>query len=193
MDILCDTSSVMMLIRIVPDMFLDKRYRCYTLNLIRQEIFRNPKFKNKYPWRNDFRTKIQALPGSLTGNAEINRYFEAINLLIRNITINAKTGRPFDLSYVDQVFLACALANGYKISTGDENLALFAIQEFGEEFRGNISPLGIINRWIREKLIEWNGELHSCVADWKINNEHPQSPKQIREFRNVTGRRYPGS
>lgn len=193
MDILCDTSSIMMLIRIAPDMFLDKRYRCFTINLMRHEIFRTPKFKRKYPWRNDFKTKIQGLPSNFTNNADVNQYFEAINLLIRNISVNANTGRPFDLSYVDQVFLACALANGYKISTGDENLSLFAIQEFGEEFHGNISPLGIINRWMREGLIKWNEELHSYVADWKITNEHPQPKKQIREFKKLTGLSYPGS
>lgn len=193
MDILCDTSSIMMLIRIAPDMFLDKRYRCFTINLMRHEFFRNPKFKNKYPWRNDFKAKIQGLPSNFTNNADVSRYFEAIRLLIRNITINAKTGRPFDLSYVDQMFLACALVNGYKISTGDENLALFALQEFGDEFHGNISPLGIINRWIRERLIKWNEELHSYVTDWKINNEHPQPKKQIREFKKLTGLSYPGS
>jgi hypothetical protein len=193
MDILCDTSSLMMLIRIVPEMFLDRRYQCVTLNLMRHEIFRNPKFKKKYLWRNDFKTKIQGLPSNFTNNADVNRYFEAINLLIRNITINVKTGRPFDLSYVDRMFLACALANGYKISTGDENLTLFALQEFGDEFRGNISPLGIINRWLREGLIEWNEQCHSYVTDWKINNEHPQPQKQIREFKKLTSRSYPGS
>jgi hypothetical protein len=183
----------MMLIRIAPDMFLDRRYQCVTLNLMRHEIFRNPKFKRKYPWRNDFKTKIQGLPSNFTNNADVNQYFEAINLLIRNITINAKTGRPFDLSYVDQMFLACALANGYKISTGDKSLALFALQEFRDEFHGNISPLGIINGWMREGLIKWNEELHSYVADWKITNEHPQPKKQIREFKKLTGLSYPGS
>ena len=160
---------------------------------MRQEIFRNPKFKKKYPWRNDFKTKIQGLPSSATDNPDVNRYFEAINLLIRNITINAKTGRPFDLSYVDQRFLACALANGYKISTGDENLTLFASQEFGDEFHGNISPLGIINGWMRERSIEWNDQVHSYVADWKTNNEHPQLQKQVAKFRKLTGLSYPGS
>ena len=193
MDILCDTSSIMMLIRIAPDMFLDKRYRCFTINLMRHEIFRTLKFKRKYPWRNDFKAKIQGLPSNFTNNADVSRYFEAIRLLIRNITINAKTGRPFDLSYVDRMFLACALANGYKISTGDDNLALFALQEFKNEFHGNISPLGIINRWMREGLIKWNEELHSYVTDWKINNEHPQPKKQIREFKKLTGLSYPGS
>src|SRR4030042_331322 len=193
MDILCDTSSIMMLVRIAPDMFLDSKYRCITLNLMRNEIFRNPKFKNKYHWRNEFKAKIQCLPSSVTDNADVNRYFEAISMLIRNITINTKTGRPFDLSYADQRFLACALANGYRISTGDESLALFASQEFGDEFHGNISPLGIINGWMSEELIEWNDQLHTYVADWKINNEHPQPERQMRKFRKLTGRSYPGS
>jgi hypothetical protein len=193
MDILCDTSSIMMLIRIAPDMFVDQRYKCFTLNLMRHEIFRNPRFKKKYPWRNDFKSKIQGLPSHLTDNADVDRYFEVISLLIRNITINAQTGRPFDLSYVDQKFLACALANGYKISTGDKNLAFFALQEFSDEFHGNISPLGIINLWMKDGLIRWTDQLHSYVIEWKINNEHPQPQNQIREFKKLTGRSYPGS
>jgi len=193
MDILCDTSSIMMLIRIAPDMFLDSKYQCVTMNLMRHEIFRNPKFKKKYPWRNDFKAKIQSLPSSATDNDEVNRYFEVINLLIRNITINVKTGRPFDLSYVDQMFLACALTKGYRVSTGDESLTLFALQEFSDKFHGNISPLEITNRWLREGLIEWNDQVHGYVDDWKINNEHPQPPKQIGQFKKLTGRSYPGS
>ncbi len=193
MDILCDTSVIVMLIRINPDMFLDKRYLCCTRNLIRDEIFGNPKFKKKYAWRDDFKAKIQCLPSNVTNNAEVNRYFETIKFLIQNMTINSKTGRPFDLSYVDQMFLACALANGYKISTGDENLSLFGSQEFGDDFHGNISPLGIINRWIGAGLLEWNDQLHNYLADWEINNEHPQPKKQIVKFKRLTGRKYPGS
>jgi len=59
--------------------------------------------------------------------------------------------------------------------------------------KSNISPLGIINRWLREGLIEWNDQLHRYVIDWKTNNEHPQPQKQIREFKKLTGLSYPGS
>jgi hypothetical protein len=59
--------------------------------------------------------------------------------------------------------------------------------------KSNISPLGIINRWMREGLIKWNEELHSYVADWKTNNEPSQPQKQIRMFKKLTGLSYPGS
>lgn len=47
MHILCDTCSVLMLIRIAPDMFKDERYECVTVNEVWQELFRTRKFKTK--------------------------------------------------------------------------------------------------------------------------------------------------
>lgn len=97
------------------------------------------------------------------------------------------------MSFVDKVFLSYALANGFRITTGDENLADFALQEFEGEFKGNISPLGMINGWIERRLIEWSDEAHNYLADWKTNNEHPQPKKQISKFKKLTRRNYPGS
>jgi hypothetical protein len=45
MYILCDTCSVLMLIRIAPDMFRDDRYGCVTIQEVFQELFRTQKFK----------------------------------------------------------------------------------------------------------------------------------------------------
>lgn len=49
MYVLCDTCSVLMLIRIAPDMFEDSRYGCVTTQEVIRELFRTQRFKEKYP------------------------------------------------------------------------------------------------------------------------------------------------
>jgi len=61
MNILCDTCSILMLIRIVPEMFCDERFECVTIHEVIQEIFRTQKFKSRYPWRERYKPKIKAL------------------------------------------------------------------------------------------------------------------------------------
>ena len=43
MYILCDTCSVLMLIRVAPDMFCDDRYGCVTIKDVFRELFRTQK------------------------------------------------------------------------------------------------------------------------------------------------------
>ena len=182
-----------MLIRIAPEMFSNEQLQCFTIHQVQNEIFRTQKFSKKYPWRNQYKDKIRCLPNNFATDERLKRYFETIRYLIRNVTINEKTGHPFDLSFVDKVFLSYALADGYRITTGDENLVIFALQEFKEEFKGNISPLGLINGWIEKTLIKWSGQAHNYLADWKINNEHSQPERQIKKFEKLTHRNYPGN
>jgi hypothetical protein len=193
MKILCDTSSILMLIQIVPDMFLNEPFECCTITYARGEIYRTQKFKEKYPWRDQFKDKIRCLPIDLVENEKVSSYFDVIKSLVDNGTINEKTGHDFDLSYPDMKFLSCTLGNGYRITTGDHNLRTFAIQEFTEEFEGWISPLGMLNAWLRKGIIEWNDKCHKYLEDWKRNNEDPQPKRQRFEFKKLTGRNYPGS
>ena len=58
MYILCDTCSVLMLIRIAPDMFCDDRYECVTIQEMIQEMFRTQKFKMRYPWRTKYKPRF---------------------------------------------------------------------------------------------------------------------------------------
>jgi len=190
---LCDTSSILMLIRIAPDMFIDDRYECCTIRLVREEIFRTQKFKTKYPWRIKFKNKIQCLPTNHVKNDNFDMYFDAVESLIEHGTINKEKGSEFDLSYVDKAIIACALSNAYKITTGDEDLRTFAKQEFGTHFKGWISPLGLINKWIRNNLIQWDDSLHDYVSEWTRDDEHPQPRRQKTAFKKLTGRKYPGS
>jgi len=190
---LCDTTCLLMLIRMAPEMFIDERFRCCTIHLVRNEIIRTQKFAEKYPWRNEYKDKIRCLSNDFTKDEGRNRYFEAIHSLIENITINEKNGNLFDLSYADQEFLSYALANGFRITTGDKSLRDFALQEFKREFKGNISPLGMINEWIEKGLIKWNDQMHDFLTQWKAKNEHPQPRKQIIKFERLTSRNYPGN
>lgn len=78
MIILCDTSSVVMLLRIVPGMFQDKRYGCVTIKEVYNELFAMQKFKSRYPWRTDYRDKIGPLSTSQIDREEVSQYFSVI-------------------------------------------------------------------------------------------------------------------
>jgi len=194
MKILCDTCSILMVIRIAPDMLTDENYGCFTIQEVRKEIIRQQKFKDKYPWRHKFKDKIRCIPNSeIINNDLVNQYVDVVNLLIESNTINKKTGRLFDLSPVDRRFIACALGFGYRVSTGDNDIKDIASQEFSKTFKGSISPLGMVNTWIRNGLINWNDTLHEYVADWKRNEEDSQPRRQKIEYKKLTDLKYPGS
>jgi len=183
-----------MLIRIAPTMFTDEEYGCCTISSVRAEIIRNQKFKTKYPWRGQYYEKIKPLPNSLfSQNNSYDIYLDTVSVLNRQGTRNKKTDRLFDLSPVDCEILACALCNGFKITTGDSDIKDFARQEFQRTYRGSISPLGLVNAWIKERLIKWNGSFHNHLADWSRLNEDSQPGRQKKMFKKLTKLKYPGS
>ena len=61
MFILCDTSSILILLQIAPDMFTDNRYECKTIRVVHDEIVRTTKFKTKYPWTREMKPKIKTV------------------------------------------------------------------------------------------------------------------------------------
>ncbi len=194
MKILCDTCSILMVIRIAPDMLTNENYGCFTIQEVRKEFIRQQKFKDKYPWRHSFKDKIRCIPNSeILNNNAVNQYVEAINFLIESNITNNKTGKLFDLSPVDRKFIACALSFGYRISTGDGDIKDLANQEFPKVFKGSISPLGMINMWIRKGLMDWDDTLHEYVADWKRDEEDSQPRRQKIEYKKLTGLKYPGN
>lgn len=193
MHILCDTSSILLLIRIAPDMFIDERYQCCTIQPVRDEIFRTQKFKSKYPWRDKYKNKIRCLSPEALQKAEIQFYQDAIYRLNDFGTINTYTGKIFSLSRVDILFLACALAHGFSITTGDQGIKDFAAQQFAGIFSGNVSALELINIWLEKKLIHWDEKLHEFLSDWGKQNEHAQPEEQKQRFERLTGMDYPGS
>ena len=97
------------------------------------------------------------------------------------------------MSYADRRVLACALANKYKITTGDGDLIQFGEQEFSGTFKDNITPLEIINSWLKKGLIEWDDTKHEYLAEWDTLNEHKQPKKAMGVFQRLTKRFYRGS
>ncbi len=189
MYVLCDTCSVLMVIRIAPEMFSDERFECVTLQEVRKEIFRNQRFKTKYPWRDKFKSKIPTLQVKKLQTPQFTLYFEAIKNSIGAGAVNQRTGELFDLSPVDQVIAACTLANNYNISTGDRNLSEFLKQEFSKD---TISSLGLVNNWLRKGLITWSPYHQTIIEDWDKLNERPQPKSEAKGFKRLTGCKYVG-
>ena len=140
MFILCDTSSILMLLRIAPDMFTDERYECRTIREVHDEIVRTTKFKSKYPWTREKKDKVKTVVLSKEQKQTETMFFETVRTLNRQGVVNQKTGRFIDLSREDMRVISHALTLDYRITSGDRDLVQFARQEFKEEFRGNVSP-----------------------------------------------------
>jgi len=187
MFILCDTCVLLMLLRIAPDMLTDERYNCVVPSIVRDELFRTQKFKDKYPWRIHYGPHVQALPASLAQTGHYMRTLETVELIVA-ASRNGRTGRHFGLSKVDKMLAAHVIANNYQLSTGDFDLRDFLLQEFEIS---NVSPMEIINDWLARELIEWSDERQAVLEDWKRCNEHLQPKEHIKTFEEITGRDYP--
>ena len=192
MEILCDTCSILMLLRIAPQMFLDDTYQCCTIAEVRNEIFQTQKFKNKYPWREKFKDKIKPFAFSADEKRRYDAFLSTIDVVLDNHIENENNGKPFDLSPVDRKVIATALACGHKISSTDNALLDFAEQQFPDDFQGYILPLGVVNLWLSKKLISWNNELEQFLSDWKAQNEPPQMREDKSMFYKLTHRKYIG-
>lgn len=106
MIVLTDTCSVIMLLRIAPEMFNDEQFGCVTIQAVHDEIKRTPKFKIKYPWRSDFLPKIKAIPpGELS---KIAYYVENGKTVARTLDSQRNSqGAPYGLSRVDREVERC--------------------------------------------------------------------------------------
>ncbi len=191
MKILCDTSSVLMVIRIAPDMFREEKFGCVTIADVRKELFQTQRFKSKYPWRVAFKEKVKILGTSKTETGGFELYYEAIKKLVYEGTVNKKTKKLFGLSPVDQRIVACALDHGFGITSGDVDLIHFFEQEFSSSSKNVISPLGLVNRWLKKGLIQWGKNQQSILKDWKKCKEPFQPKKQINSFERLTKYKYP--
>ena len=189
MNILCDTCSVLMLIQIAPEMFCDNRFECVTIQEVFKELFRTQKFKTRYSWRKEYKSKIKAMGTSEINKGDFRVCLKTIKNIMQTGTINKRTGRYFNLSRVDQTIAACSIAHNYKLTTVDDDLEDFIKQEFSGQ---TISPLGIINDWLEKGLIEWDEKRQMIIEDWETCNESPQPKKEIKRFEKNTGYKYAG-
>jgi hypothetical protein len=181
-----------MLIRIAPQMFLDEAYQCCTITEIRNEIYQTQKFKNKYPWRDKYKDRIKHLSLSADKKRHVDEYLSTIDLLLDNHIINEYNGKTFDLSRVDRIIIATALACGHKISSTDNALLDFAEQQFPDDFQGYILPLGLLNLWLGKKLVSWSDDLEQILSEWKAQNEPQQMRQDKSMYHKLTHKKYPG-
>jgi hypothetical protein len=178
-----------MLIRIAPDMFVDERFDCITVQEVCEEIFRTQKFKTKYPWRNEYKDKIRPsnLLKSSANNFEL--HFDVVKQLIDAGGISSKTGKAFGLSFVDKKIAVYVTSYDLEISPTDNSLIDFLEQEFDKK---NWSPLAILNGWIKKELVQWNEDIQRIIEDWDKNGEPVQPVKDKKDFLKLTGVRYAG-
>lgn len=189
MHILCDTCSVLMLIRIVPEMFIDSKYECGTITEVIHEIYRSARFKSKYPWREHYKDKIRPITDSVIKSGNYDRVHRVIQSLMQVGTINSRTGKFYNLSRVDRIIAACVISKDYSVSTSDNDLKDFIIQEFDKP---NLSPLYLLNGWMKQGLLKWNENFRTVLEDWDKCGESPQPKRDIKEFEKIVGCKYPG-
>ena len=192
MVILCDTCSILMLIRIAPEMFIDPRYGTITIQSVAREFKRTQKFKTKYPWRQQYGSLVRSAPSSATQDQNFLMALSVVTQMLESGIINIKKQKLFDLSKVDQEVVSFGIAFSYLISTGDQGMIDFASQEFPDDFKGNISPLELIVVWLEKCLFEWDESRQRILEEWAVTNERPQPKKGIAAFKKITGRKYPG-
>ncbi|MDT8318621.1 MAG: hypothetical protein RQ824_11630 [bacterium] len=111
-------------------MFIDEKFECATIPEVRKELFQNQKFKTKYPWRTEYKSKVKVISALYSKDDKFNIYAISIRKLLEVGTKNEKTQRFFGLSWIDQLVAACVLSNDYEITTGDKDLIDFMKQEF---------------------------------------------------------------
>jgi hypothetical protein len=178
-----------MLIRIAPDMFVDERFDCVTVQEVCEEIFRTQRFKTKYPWRTDYKDKIRPANHLKNKGNDFELSFEAINQLLDAGGMSSKTCKAFGLSFVDKKIVAYVTAYGLEISSTDNSLIDFIEQEFDKK---NRSPLAILNDWIEKGLVQWNENTLRIIEDWDKNGEPIQPIKDKKDFLKLTGTKYKG-
>jgi hypothetical protein len=88
------------------------------------------------------------------------------------------------------MLIACAAANNYTISSGDDDLIAFALQQYDIT---TLTPLEILNNWLTRKLLVWDDGKQKILQEWAQMYEKPQPSKAKNVFHQLTGYKYIGS
>lgn len=174
-----------MLLRIAPAMLQDGRYKCVISREIFEELTRTQKFFERYPWRVDYRSKLKKLPDSVQKSKDYLNLLEVVRLRILETA-------SYGISNKDKRILVCALQMGFELCSGDTLLCEFAHKEFTGTFKGSVSSLGLLNRWLEEGLVAWSPDLEAVMREWKAMHEKPQPDTAISAFKRITGKPYVG-
>jgi len=182
--VLTDTNAVILLLRIAPEMFRDKRYNCVMPEYVYDEFVKKPEFKEKFPWRSQYK---QFLKSEIT-IADACKHPQFKNTLNSVLHIaKARKNREnikYGISKKDQEIVSVAIVFNFNFCCADKNLSWFAQDEFDVKV---FSPLSMINMWLEDGLIRWDDELQSLLLEW--NRSQPKS--QISRFHELTGYDYP--
>ncbi len=189
MYVLCDTGAVLMLLRLAPDMFADPRFGCTTLGSVWDEFTRTERFASRYPWRGQYADRIVPVDGNRLEAGGFRRNLAIVRATAENHR-NERTGLPYGLSRVDREVAAGVLSLDATISTTDTNLREFLEQQFAVP---NLPPLALLNRWLENGLLEWDGQKQAVIADWVACREPSLRGEDIRHFEHLTRFRYPSS
>lgn len=191
MSILCDTSSILMLFPVAPEMFVDRTFDCITIKDVHDELIQTQKFRTKYPWIRTCRPKLRI---RFLNAAEKEReilFYKTVGCLCQ-AKLNKLTGKMFHLSPEDKKVISHTLAIGASISTGDNNISRFMKQEFPKDYGGELSALEVVISWIERGLITWTQEKQAVLEDWARNDEPVQPHLAKNRFRALTGLDYIG-
>lgn len=200
MIIVADTCSLLMLLRLNPEMLVDSKYGCCTTQEVRDEILRTTKFADKYPWRIDFRDRIQAVPQGIVIHAPsyANAIF-SVNAQLKHINPNEGS---YNLSREDRSVIVLAQIlpelsiftiddpDDVVLSTTDRRLHDFAEKRFEIE---NIEPLDVLNSWLAAGSWSYDDQRHeSILREWADREPEPSIAAQKR-FKKLTGQAFPNS
>ena len=180
MVIIVDTCAILMLLRIAPEMFSDKRFGCTTIPAIHEELQRTQKFKTKYPWRNELMHHVK-----VCGFSDLKK--NGFDTKVKQVYDICEYKRIYFLSRTDKLIIATLLCIDSMLCSGDGNLVSFAKEEFEKD---NKSPLELVNNWLEKGLIEWNDVRQAVLAEW-VEKERSQPLEQIKRFENLTRYLYP--
>jgi hypothetical protein len=187
MRVLCDTCSVIMLLRIAPEMLLDPRFECVTLQAVYRELRQQPRFKTKYPWLAGYLPKVRGLRQTEVETVEYKRTLDVVRIT-RDTKRSSRDNRRFGLSQTDMEIAAAVVTHKHDISTVERDLEEFLEQEFDV---ANVHPLALVNDWIEKDLILWGEAEHRVLEDWVTQNERRQPLLEIQRFEKLAKRKYP--
>lgn len=160
MHVLCDTCSVIMLLRIAPEMLIDPRFECATLQSVYRELRQQPRFKTRYPWLTEYLSKVRGLPQTTVDVGEFRRTLQVVRTL-RDSVRSKRDNRRFALSLTDMEVAAAVVAHEFDISTVERDLEEFLEQEFDVK---NVHPLELVNDWIEDGLMTWGDAQHRVLG-----------------------------
>jgi len=82
-----------MLLRIAPEMFIDPQYECLTLPEVKKEILQTTKFKDKYSWRVQFKSKLKTIGMSEYDDQDFKLAKNTINTLMMLVLLTNQQGK----------------------------------------------------------------------------------------------------